>query len=431
VLLVLFGTRQVVTPNDSSGAFTIPEIAAGRYDVRVMALYPDYGVIDTTFTIRSAHTDTLADTLVLPFEGVGPVEGLKMMYDTAWQVTNLSWEPHHAGRTAGYRVYRTGPAGQTHLLTTPPLRDTVYTDTLVLRDSLTHQATFRYRVLAVDSVDNEGPGAQTVTVEATAPYERLRTLGGHGSEPGTFASVGGMSVGPDSNVYVCDVSGSRIEAFDREGIFLFCFGDSGLFSAPYDIAFGLDGRAYVADYGGRRIHVITASGEHLTAFGVEGTDERHVQCPLSITADTESLYILEEGSERVAVWGTDGTVRRTLASGATGCVTPRAIRAGAGSSLLIADAGRHAVLAVDPVTGRSRVLTENLDQPVWVAYEASEELVYVAEHESGYIITTASDGEPRWRWRASMRRITSVVAVSPDVIWVGDEAQVSRFRRRK
>jgi hypothetical protein len=275
-----------------------------------------------------------------------------------------------------------------------------------------------------------------VTVTAAVPYDSVGAIGRYGAEPGMFGSVGGMALGPDSSVYICDGENNRIQVFDRHGLFRFAFGDTGApdhrLLRPHDIAVGPGGSVYVAEYEGRRVHKLTASGEHVAVFGGEGSADDRFGRPCGIAVDRQDvLYVLDERNAGIAVWSDSGDFPKSLMRKPPCTLhTPRGIRMSGGASVLVADAATGTLWMVGLTDGGSAALATGFNCPSAVGCDTARGLVYVAERESGYLFGADTEGHLLWRWHATGGDMVSVLPVGPDEVWVGSETRVIRCRRR-
>ena len=79
----------------------------------------------------------------------------------------------------------------------------------------------------------------------------------HGPFNGWFATVTGIAIGPQGNVFVADFYNHRVQKFAADGTFLTSFGRKGggpgEFNYPISVALASDGSVYVADYGNNRV----------------------------------------------------------------------------------------------------------------------------------------------------------------------------------
>lgn len=91
------------------------------------------------------------------------------------------------------------------------------------------------------------------------------------NRPGEFHLPDSMCPSPDgTSLYITDRTGCRIQVFDPEGRFKFCFGAPGSkpgeFADPKDLAFDLDGNLLVADSDNHRIQVFTPDGKFVRSI---------------------------------------------------------------------------------------------------------------------------------------------------------------------
>lgn len=79
----------------------------------------------------------------------------------------------------------------------------------------------------------------------------------HGPFNGWFATVTGVAIGPQGNVFVADFYNHRVQKFSPNGVFLTSIGhrrqSAGQLSFPIGIAIAQDGTVFVVEYGNNRI----------------------------------------------------------------------------------------------------------------------------------------------------------------------------------
>jgi DNA-binding beta-propeller fold protein YncE len=128
----------------------------------------------------------------------------------------------------------------------------------------------------------------------------------------------GLSVGPDSLLYVPDTHYHRVMVYDHQGREIRRWGKMGNgpgeFIYPTDIAFS-GGKVFVAEYGDNdRIQVFTPEGEYLYEFGHFGHDATGFSRPQSILIRDNELFATDACNHRIQVFSLDGKFLRSLGS---------------------------------------------------------------------------------------------------------------------
>ncbi len=207
-------------------------------------------------------------------------------------------------------------------------------------------------------------GVQGVTPEEVLadPYEGKGrelppqfTIGGFGSEPGQFISPRNAAVAPDGTLYVADTGNHRIQHLAPDGSVLHMWGsfadlaageaEGGSFNEPWSIAVSPDGEyVYVADTWNHRVQQFTSSGAFVRMWGYFGQDE-----------------------SSGALWG------------------PRDVVVLNDGNVLVTDTGNKRLRLYDAQGNHLSDYGEygfdlgQFDEPVGLAYDASREIVYVAD----------------------------------------------------
>ncbi|MEM6560702.1 MAG: hypothetical protein AAF656_03805, partial [Planctomycetota bacterium] len=166
-------------------------------------------------------------------------------------------------------------------------------------------------------------GGGFYVVDRTAHVQRLdadgNAIGGWQMPEWNAGKPVGLGVGPDGNLWVPDTHYSRVIVYAPDGTERFRFGSNGdgpgEYRLPTDVAFDDAGNIYVAEYGGNdRITVLDPQLNVLRTIGTNGTADGQFQRPQSILVVGDELFVADAINHRIAVFGTDGTFRRNLAS---------------------------------------------------------------------------------------------------------------------
>jgi sugar lactone lactonase YvrE len=130
--------------------------------------------------------------------------------------------------------------------------------------------------------------------------------GSPGSEPGQFARIRALALGPDGNLYVADACNHRIQVFTRSGNLVRCWGTPGSapgqLSYPYDVAFAPGRRdcLYVVEYGNCRVQKFTAEGESLGCWGGPGREPGQLCSPWALAVDSRGrVHVIDSENDRV------------------------------------------------------------------------------------------------------------------------------------
>jgi hypothetical protein len=164
----------------------------------------------------------------------------------------------------------------------------------------------------------------------------INKWGSRGNGPGQFnidhdqhPSPHGIAMDSLGNIYVTDLGGSRVEKFDRKGVFLKDWGSfgsaDGQFSLPWAIAADSLGYVYVADSCcNHRIEKFTADGKFITKWGGFGTGDGQFNHPEAIAVDPGQFVYVVDFNKRIqkfdsngkfiTKWGSNGTGEDQLSS---------------------------------------------------------------------------------------------------------------------
>src|SRR5262249_12453844 len=115
----------------------------------------------------------------------------------------------------------------------------------------------------------------------------VRCWGEPGTEPGQFARIRALALGPDGHLYAADLCNRRVQVFPRDGALVRHWGKAGRqpgeLSYPYDLAFAPDGRwLYVVEYGNNRVQKFTPEGESKGCWGGPGRERGRLGSPWAL-----------------------------------------------------------------------------------------------------------------------------------------------------
>lgn len=151
------------------------------------------------------------------------------------------------------------------------------------------------------------------------------STGTHGAGQGALDSPRGISVAPNGDVYVADLSNGRISVFGSDGAYKRSFGKlgpepgkgkAGEFNEPSGVAVGPDGTVYVADAWNGRIQKLSPEGKPL---GEYGGGRYSFYSPRNVTVDRMgNVYVADTGNSMVKVISPEGKIIKTLGGKGSG-----------------------------------------------------------------------------------------------------------------
>ena len=156
---------------------------------------------------------------------------------------------------------------------------------------------------------------------AHAGYQKVLTIGGHGTGNGRFKNeIGGVAVGGNS-IYATDFNRDRVEAFFPDGAFRAAWGgpgDSGhyQFDNPAGVATSPGGNVYVVDYGHDRVEKFTDTGQYLWSR-TKGKED--FSSPVDVAVNdgtgTHSGQVYVSDNWQLLTDNPDGRIQRLSAAG--------------------------------------------------------------------------------------------------------------------
>lgn len=178
---------------------------------------------------------------------------------------------------------------------------------------ITHPSLERPSGIAIDRVRGRiyvADTAHTKSVEHTIKIfdlsgELVGKLGHEkGEAPGQFLFPTYVAVDGDSNVYVTDTLGSRVQMFAADGAYVKTFGQRGnawgMFDKPKGVALDSFGNVYVADSGWSNVQIFNPKGQVLLFFGGRGPIPGMLKNPTAIAIDRQNqIYVADYLNHRI------------------------------------------------------------------------------------------------------------------------------------
>lgn len=171
VTVQVLGTNNF-TNVDAAGRFTLGNLAAGRYSLRVLSTLSEYTPLYAGVRVRTGAADTLRDTLWIPFTGIPVVTGIKAVLDTVNGVARLSWNAAAFAAFRSYLVFRDTAGGLEFAkssLNKNRLADSAYYDTLYSSPTDTLPRKWEYRVAVQSQNGTQGRLFHVAELSAIPP----------------------------------------------------------------------------------------------------------------------------------------------------------------------------------------------------------------------------------------------------------------------
>jgi DNA-binding beta-propeller fold protein YncE len=210
--------------------------------------------------------------------------------------------------------------------------------------------------------------APSYSVKAGIKPVRVLYGPGVGAVP-FFNGPMGAAFGPDGRIHVADTGNNRVVVFDREGRYLFQFGEFGVgkplpgitstwkpgqLNYPTDVAVDSAGRIYVADFRNDQVQVFDPRGRFLRAFpdrtkpvgkGSSGQDGTGIAAS-SVFVDGGRVWVTDQ--YQIFEFTAEGKLLRQFGKpgGGTGDLDhPNGLGMNLGSRLIVSDSSRGRVVA--------------------------------------------------------------------------------------
>ena len=212
VLILFMGTNSWTTPDDSSGNFSIENLAEGTYRVRFLTTLDNYLPKDTTLSVTAGKETIIPYPITLVYTGLPAPTNLSVSYDTLHGCAILKWNRVTVSNVAGYVVYRNDTSSSIpERLNKNLVIDTFYVDTVFfnLRDTANFAITYRIKVQDKEA-NLSNVYSKPMTISAPSPtkvrtfitWKFLNTLGDSASINDTVSVIASYTNATRKNVQV-------------------------------------------------------------------------------------------------------------------------------------------------------------------------------------------------------------------------------------
>lgn len=143
--------------------------------------------------------------------------------------------------------------------------------------------------------------------------DQLGSTGEIGIGAGRFNYPTDVALAPDGTLYVADGYNDRIQAFDAEGRYLRKWGGpfgmnifgpfNGWFATVTGLDLDRDGNLYVADFYNNRVQKFSPEGRFLTSFGEQGSGPGQFDKAIAVAvADDGAVFVADYANNRIQKW---------------------------------------------------------------------------------------------------------------------------------
>lgn len=153
-IILVLGTATYVQPEDTSGTFTINDLAEGVYDLQIVTTENGYGVLDTSLRVVAGEMTTIEKALELPWINVPAIGMVTAEQNTAMQIVTLSWSPVDTTNVECLYVFRNSGIARKPLAVLKKSATGFIDDSL---SSFRNGDTLRYLVAACGTNGTTGP----------------------------------------------------------------------------------------------------------------------------------------------------------------------------------------------------------------------------------------------------------------------------------
>lgn len=188
--------------------------------------------------------------------------------------------------------------------------------------------------IAADGKGHVYVGDHVATSEEAQRVQRFDTsgkwqalIGKAGAGEGQYGKPYGLATDSEGNLYVSDLTNSRVVKFDKDGNAAGKWGGEGSGNGQFGfwqqgIATDSESNVYVADRGNDRIEKFSSAGTYLSQWGTTGSGDLELKEPFDVATDSSgNVYITDAGNHRVVKYGPGGVVAPTVVTGAASPVT--------------------------------------------------------------------------------------------------------------
>lgn len=131
-------------------------------------------------------------------------------------------------------------------------------------------------------------------------------------EKDQFEQPGGIAINDTlDRIYVIDIKKHHVQVFNRQGQYLFQFGERGSedgeFNFPINIFIDSAGKVYVSDSMNFRVQMFDADGNFLDKFGSLGDAPSQFARPKGVAVDSEGhIYVVDAAFNNVQIFDNEG-----------------------------------------------------------------------------------------------------------------------------
>jgi len=166
------------------------------------------------------------------------------------------------------------------------------------------------------------------TVDTSHEYSFVTEWGSKGTGNGQFLRPHDLEFSNNNKIlYAIDRDGNRVEAFNKNGTFLFAFGQKGSADGQFLVPYGLDvdkaGNVWVADRGNHRVQKFDSQGNFILKFGNEDghpssapgkfDNPRHVE----VDKQLKYVYVADSKNNRIQQFDIHGNFVKVIGGSGT------------------------------------------------------------------------------------------------------------------